>query len=445
METRENEKTKHSSALYLLAITASWERFAFYGVKAFLFFYMIGKVSSQMGGMGWSEGFSGKIFGLYNGLCYLLPVMGGYLADRYIGERRSVLTGGIIIMFGYFICAIDNGVIPFITGLSLVIIGTGFFKPTVITMVGDLYEQGDKRRDSAFTIYYMLFNIAVIIAPIICGYLNKEFGYRYGFAAAGVGMLIGLVIYGFKAQTYLGELGKVTKHNLQKEIQHEKLPLTKIELNRISVILVMMFFVTFFWAGYEQAATTFNLFTEKFVNRMVLGWEIPAEWVQSVNPIFVVALSPIFAWLWMALQRKGKNPSTPVKMVIAFLFLGIGFLFMFGAVAQRGGNNQDIAIKASLFWMIATYLFHSIGELCISPIGLSMVTKLAPLRLASVFMGVWFLSTFMASIISGFLVGYVNTMGAGLFFGLFAAIMIFLGFIVFLFSKWILKRMHGRD
>jgi len=414
---------------------------------------MASAASNKLGGMGWSDGFSGKIYGIFTGLCYLTPLIGGYLADRFIGERRSVMIGGILIMLGHFTCAIDNGIVPFISGLTLLVIGNGFFKPTVVTMVGDLYEQGDKRRDSAFTIYYMLFNVGVIFAPILCGSFSSEYGYRYGFIAAGVGMLIGLTIYALIAQKYLGELGKVPKQKKQQIIQKEKAPLTKEELNRISVILVLLFFVTFFWAGYEQAGSTFNLYTERYIDRVInlnifniiKLREIPTTWLQSVNPIFVVALSPLFAWLWMALQRKGKNPSTPVKMGLAFLFLGIGFLFMYGAVMQRGGDSSDITVKASLFWLLATYLFHTIGELCISPIGLSMVTKLAPLKLASVFMGVWFLSNFLANTISGFLVGFVSTLGAGTIFGMIAIIMIVLGFIVFTISRWLLKRMHGRD
>ena len=445
MDATENVKLKQPKALYLLALTASWERFSYYGMRAFLILYMANAATSNLGGMGWSDATSGQVYGIFTGLCYLFPLIGGYIADRYLGERRSVLIGGIFIMLGHFTCAIDNGIIPFITGLTLLVIGNGFFKPTVVTMVGDLYEQGDKRRDSAFTIYYMLFNAGVFLAPILCGFFGKEYGYRYGFITAGVGMLIGLIIYAVVAQKFLGNLGKVPKQKKQEGVVKEKTPLTKEELDRISVIFVLLFFVTFFWAGYEQAGSTFNLYTERYINRVVMGWEIPTEWLQSVNPLFVVALSPLFSWLWLALQRKGKNPSTPIKMGIGMLFLGIGFLFMLGAVGQRGGDSHDVTIKASLFWLLATYFFHTVGELCLSPIGLSMVTKLAPIKFASVFMGVWFLSSFLANTISGFLVGAVNTLGAGKVFGIIAVLMIGLGFIVFTISRWLLKRMHGRD
>jgi POT family proton-dependent oligopeptide transporter len=445
MEQIQSEKLKQPKALYLLALTASWERFSYYGMRAFLILYMANAATNNLGGMGWSDGLSGRVYGIFTGLFYLFPLIGGYIADRFIGERRSVLFGGIFIMLGHFTCAIDNGIVPFVTGLSLLVIGNGFFKPTVVTMVGDLYQQGDKRRDSAFTIYYMLFNAGVFLAPILCGFFGKEYGYRYGFITAGFGMLLGLIIYMIAAQKYLGELGKIPKNKKNTDITKEKVPLTKEELNRISVIFVLLFFVTFFWAGYEQAGSSFNLYTERFINRVVLGWEIPTEWLQSVNPLFVVALSPLFSWLWLALQKKGKNPSTPIKMGIGMLFLGVGFLFMLGAVAQRGGDGQDMTIKASLFWLLATYFFHTVGELCLSPIGLSMVTKLAPIKLASVFMGVWFLSSFLANTISGFLVGTVNSLGAGTVFGMIAIIMIVLGLLVFIIAKWLLKRMHGRD
>jgi len=440
---------KQPSALYMLALTASWERFSYYGMRAFLILYMVNSAlspsSGHLGGMGWDDGFAGKIYGIFTGLCYLFPLLGGWLADRYLGERRSVFIGGVLIMLGHFTCAIDDSLLPFIGGLTLLILGNGFFKPTVVTMVGDLYQQGDKRRDSAFTIYYMLFNAGVFLAPILCGYFSQTYGYRYGFITAGTGMALGLIAYVITAPRYLGNLGKVPKHQQNKAIQIEKTPLTKEEKDRIAVIVVLLFIVTFFWAGYEQAGSSFNLYTERFINRTVAGWTIPTEWFQSVNPLFVVILSPFFSWLWMALSRKGKNPSTPVKMGIGMVFLAIGFMFILGAIAQRGGDVSDVNVKAGLFWLIATYFFHTIGELCLSPIGLSMVTKLAPMKLASLFMGVWFCSNFLANLISGFLVGYVKELGAGTIFASIAIFMLVLAIIVFFIARKLLTMMHGRD
>jgi len=446
MDNTAKVQLKQPPALYMLALTASWERFSYYGMRAFLILYLANAVTSSRGGMGFEPGFAGFVYGTFTGLCYLFPLFGGWLADRFLGERRSVLLGGILIMLGHFTCAIDNGVIPLITGLTLLVLGNGFFKPTVVTMIGDLYEQGDKRRDSGFTIYYAIFNGAVFMAPIICGTLGERVGFRYGFIAAGTAMGLGMIIYLIFGPKYLGNLGMVPKHKLHKaETNDTKTPLTKEEKDRIAVIAVIIFFVTFFWAGYEQAGSTFNLYTDKFINRIAFGGTIPTTWFQSINPILVVAFAPLFSWLWISLAKHGKSPSTPVKMAIGMVLLGIGFLFMVGAVMQRGGDNPSESVKASLWWMTATYIFLTMGEMCVSPIGLSMITKIAPAKLASFFMGTWFISSFLANLIAGLTVGFVNKLGAMSVFGGIAVFVAFLGVIVFFLSHRLLAMMHGRD
>jgi len=445
MQKNTNAKVKQPPALYILALTASWERFSYYGMRAFLILYMVNGVNDHLGGIGWSEKASGLAYGIFNGMCYLLPLLGGYLSDRYLGERRSVLIGGILIMLGHFTCAIDNSVFVFISGLTLLAIGNGFFKPTVVTMVGDLYKQGDPRRDSAFTLYYMLFNGGVFLAPVLCGYFGETYGYRYGFITAGVGMALGLVVYLLTQHKYLGTMGLVPKRQQAKSVSTEKTPLTKEEVDRIAVIVVLLFFVAFFWAGYEQAGSSLTLYTDRYIDRVVFGWEIPTTWFQSVNPLFVVALSPLFSWLWIKLASLKKNPSTPVKMAIGMILLGLGFVFMYGAVLQRGGDNADATAKASILWLLATYIFHTFGELCVSPIGLSMVTKLAPVRLAALFMGVWFFSNFLSHIIGGLVVGFVDQLGAKTVFLAIAGFITTLGVVVFIISKKLLVMMHGRD
>jgi len=436
---------KHPPALYILAFTASWERFSYYGMRAFLILYMVNASTHHLSGLSWSDGLAGRVYGIFTGLCYLTPLLGGYLADRWLGQRRSVTLGGLLIMVGHFTCAWDQGLLSFIPGLTLLVLGNGFFKPTVITMIGDLYEQGDKRRDSAFTLYYMLFNGGVFLAPLLCGYLGETYGYRYGFLTAGFGMMLGLIIYLVTAPRYLGNLGMVSKHVEYRNASQQKVPLTKDETDRIAVIVVLMVFTIFFWAGYEQAGSSFNLYTDRYIDRVVGGWEIPTSWFQSINPLFVVLLSPFFSWLWLALEKRKKNPSTPSKMAWGMLFLGIGFIFMLGAVMQRGGNIKDPSIKAGLFWLLATYFFHTIGEICLSPIGLSMVTKLAPFRMVSLFMGVWFLSSFIANVLGGFLVEYIEQLGPQLVFSGIAVFMVLLGLVVFLLARWLLTMMHGRD
>ncbi len=447
-----NTKSKQTPAFYIISFTSMWERFSYYGMRAFLILYMVNDVmlgeKGHLGGLGFSDGYAGIVYGVFNGMCYLLPLLGGYLSDRFLGERRSVLIGGILIMIGHFTLATDAGVFPFYLGLTILAVGNGFFKPTTVTMIGDLYEQGDKRRDSAFTIYYMIFNGGAILAPILCGYFGETYGYKFGFLTAGIGMFIGLVIYILSGKKYLGDIGKVAKHRLA--LQHsgdkrEKIPLTKEENDRIAVIFVLLFFVTFFWAAFEQAGSTMNLYTDKYINKVVAGWVIPTSWFQSVNPIYVVVLAPLFSMFWLWLAKIKRNPSTPLKMAIGMVILGSGFLFMVGAVLQRGGDIADDTIKASLWWLMGAYLFTTIGELFVSPIGLSMITKLAPTRMASLFMGVWFLSSFLAHLIGGLMVQFMDQLGA---MNLFLSITIFivaLGLVVFVLARKLLSWMHGRD
>ena len=432
---------KHPTALYLLAATAAGERFAYYGMRALLMLYMTHKAYDQLSGMSFSDKTSGLVYGLFNGLCYLFPFFGGIVADRLIGERRSVSIGGVLIVIGLLILSIDNALLPFVVGLTLIAVGNGFFKPTVIAMIGDLYKQGDVRRDSAFTLYYQLFNGAVFAAPIICGGIAAFYGYRAGFMVASVAVVFSLISYWTFGPRILGTIGKEAKAKLLKKNNVEVLPLTKEDKDRISVIFVLLFFVTFFWAGYEQAGSSLTLFTDKFINRNLFGFEIPTPWFQSVNPFLVLILGFPFSYLWIKLGKIGKNPSTPIKMSIGMVMLGIGFLFMLGAVAQLDAG----APKASMIWLVVAYLFHTIGELMLSPIGLSMVTKLAPAYMVSMFMGVWFLSTFLAHLIGGVIASFIDTLGAGVIFGGVAGFVIVLGFVVFLISNKLLGMMHGRD
>jgi POT family proton-dependent oligopeptide transporter len=432
---------KHPPALYLLSATAAGERFSYYGMRALLMLYMTHKIYDQLSGMNFSDKTSGLVYGLFNGLCYLFPFFGGMVADRLIGERRSVTIGGVLIGIGLLILSIDNTLLPFITGLTFIAVGSGFFKPTVIAMIGELYEQGDPRRDSAFTLYYQLFNGAVFAAPLICGGVAALYGYRAGFMVSSFAVVLSMIAYWILAPRILGTVGKEPKAKQRIQNNVEVLPLTKEEKDRISVIFVLLFFVTFFWAGYEQAGSSLTLFTDKYINRNIFGFEIQTPWFQSVNPLLVLVLGFPFSYLWIKLSKIGKNPSTPIKMGIGMVLLGIGFLFMLGAVAQLNGG----ASKASMLWLLLAYLFHTMGELMLSPIGLSMVTKLAPAYMVSMFMGVWFLSSFMAHLIGGVIASFIDQLGPGVIFGGVAGFIIVLGFVVFLIAKWLLGKMHGRD
>ena len=451
MEEQITTKQKQPGGLYLISFTSIWERFSYYGMRAILILYMANDIMSggpkaRLGGLGINVDKAGLIYGLFTGSCYILPLIGGYLADNFIGKRKSVLIGGLLSMFGHFTLAFNSGdTLPlFIMGLTLVAMGNGFFKPSAPTMIGDLYEPTDKRRDSAFTIYYFLFNGGAFLAPIICGYFGETYMYRYGFLTAAIGMLLGLIIYVAFAKKYLGNIGMIpARKNRPADELNTKQPLTKIERDRISVIVVMVFFVTFFWAGFEQAGSTLNLYADKYIDKTIFGWEIPTSWMQAINPVFIVLLGPIFSALWMSLSRKGKNPASPIKMGLGMIALGVGFLFMLGAITQRGGDIADTTVKASLWWLVATYLFHTIGELLLSPIGLSMVTKLAPIRLAALFMAVWYLSSFVANTLSGISVKFVSQFGAFTIFASIAVLVGVLGIIVLFLSRWLIGRMHG--
>lgn len=446
----------HPKGLYLLFFTEMWERFSYYGMRGILILYLTKSLIE--GGLAISEQTASLIYGFFTGFVYFTPLIGGWLADRYLGQRKAITIGGITMMIGQFVLFGINTHFGLYLGLLLLIIGNGFFKPNISTLVGRLYADGDPKRDSAFSIFYMGINLGAFLAPLVIGlfaenlFATKDatgkiltYGYKYGFLIAGIGMLLGQVLFNMLAAKYLGSIGeaptKIKTEEEQKTHDENNKPLTHEEKQRVTVIFILTAFVIFFWAGFEQAGSSLSLYTDKFIDRTVFGFEIPTSWFQSVNPLFIVALAPVFAWFWTS--NLGKSLSTPVKMGLGMILLGIGFFFMLGAVSERGGDNQDITIKASLFWLVMTYFIHTLGELCLSPVGLSVVTKLSPVKLASLMMGVWLLSSFLANIIGGFVAAYVEALGAFAIFASIAGFVIFLGLIMIALNKPILKMMHG--
>ncbi|WP_407403090.1 peptide MFS transporter [Chryseobacterium sp.] len=452
----------HPKGLYLLFFTEMWERFSYYGMRAILILYLTKKLIE--GGLGMSEQSATLLYGYFTGLVYFTPLIGGWLADKYLGKRLAITIGGITMMIGQFVLFGMNNNTGLYIGLALLIIGNGFFKPNISTLVGGLYPDGDDRRDSAFSIFYMGINLGALIAPFIIGYFTDNlfattnsdgsiaYGYRYGFLAAGIGMLIGQLVFNGLAKKYLGDLGLKPVGGTE---DAKDAPVTSVnpitgktltkpeETQRISVIFILFLFAVFFWAGFEQAGSSLSLYTDKFIDRNVFGFEIPTSWFQSVNPIFIVTLAPLFAMFWSS--KLGKKLSTPVKMGVGMIILGIGFWFMLGAVAERNANGDiaDIANKAGIMWLIMTYLFHTIGELCLSPVGLSVVTKLSPPKLASILMAVWMLSSSIANFIGGFLASVVETLGAGQVFTYISGFVIVCGLLLVVLSKPITKMMHG--
>ena len=451
----------HPKGLYLLFFTEMWERFSYYGMRGLLTLYMI-KMWSQ-NGLNIAEDKASLIYGFFTGFVYFTPIIGGMIADRYIGQRKAITIGGITMFLGQMVLFAMPSHLGLGIGLVLLILGNGMFKPNISTMVGQLYREGDDKRDSAFSIFYMGINLGAFLAPLIAGTLAEEwfavkdasgeilsYGFKYGFLAAAVGMALGQVVFNLYASKYLLEIGTAPAKTDEKTVQEKsegtaQNSLTKIEKQRIAVIVILTFFVIFFWAGFEQAGSSMTIYTDKYINRNLFGWVIPTTYFQSVNPLFIVVLGPLFAWFWTS--KYGKKLTTPIKMSLGMILLGIGFLFMlmatYGVQTQGAGDQEVVMKKAALIWLVMTYFFHTVGELCLSPVGLSVVTKLAPVKLASMLMGVRMLSSFAANIIGGFIAAYVEKLGAATIFVSIAAFVIALGILMLLLSKQLSKMMHG--
>lgn len=458
----------HPKGLYLLFFTELWERFSYYGMRAILILYMT-KLWIE-NGLNIPESRATLIYGFFTGFVYFTPIIGGWIADRFIGQRNAITIGGITMFAGQLVLFGVNTHVGLAIGLLLLIIGNGFFKPNISTLVGRLYREGDARRDSAFSIFYMGINLGALLAPFAVALLCNNwfatkvvaadgteligYGYKYGFLAAAIGMALGQILFNLLSKKYLLEIGeKPTKESRMPKTEVvdgvtqnvAKVPLTSIEKQRITVIFILTFFVIFFWAGFEQAGSSMTLYTDKYIDRTIFGWNIPTELFQSVNPAFIVLLAPIFAWFWNS--KYGSRLTTPVKMSLGMILLGIGFLFMLlatqGVVTEGTGTKEIVTQKAALIWLVMTYFFHTIGELCLSPVGLSVVTKLAPIKLASMLMGVWMLSTFVANIIGGFIAAFVEKLGAGTIFATIALFVISLGVLMLLLSRRLSKMMHG--
>ena len=402
----------HPRGLALLFLVEMWERFSYYGMRALLVLYLVNALK-------WDTPRATNLYGTYTSLAYLTPLLGGYLADRFFGTRRSLVIGGVLIALGHFSLAVQ-GMVTFYLGLTLVIIGTGFFKPNVSTMVGQLYPEGDPRRDGGFTLFYMGINLGAFLAPLLCGYLGERVGWHYGFGAAGVGMVLGLALYLWGRDKYLPGIGLPVARSmpeLRDASPTSARPASRRseeDNRRILALAIVVLFVVAFWGAFEQAGSSMNLFADKNTQRMAGSFLIPASWFQVVNAGFILLLAPIFALTWRRLQLAGREPSTPMKMVIGLALLGLGFLFM-----VIGGRRSDAGILVSPMWLVATYFLHTTGELCLSPVGLSYVTKVAPARFASVLMAGWFLANGAGNKIAGALAGLYGRMPNAQFFMIF--------------------------
>ncbi|EGU37206.1 hypothetical protein VIBRN418_13816 [Vibrio sp. N418] len=446
MQIQHRQFLGHPRGLFLLFGTELWERFSYYAMRAILVLYLTDTTIN--GGLGWSTKDALDLYGIYTGLVYITPLIGGWLADNYLGQRRSILIGGALMAIGQFTLALPSDILgmtmmhSFYLGLALLITGNGLFKPNISTMVGDLYQEGDNRRDGAFTIFYMGINIGALLAGVVSGSVTNEFGWKAGFIAAGIGMLMSLVMQLSFAQSCLGDIGRepAAKRDLELKNSNKKEPLTKEEFDRIKVILVMSVFTIVFWAGFEQAGGLMNIYTQQYTDRMIGGFEVPAAWFQSLNPFFIITLAPLLAVLWVKLGK--REPNSPVKFAMAMFFLALGFLCMVGAVMEQGG---DTTVKTSMLWLVGAFFFHTLGELCLSPIGLSLVTKLAPLRLASLMMGAWFGCNAIANYVAGYVGSHVGELGALSIFSGIAVTATISGVVLLFFSNTLVRWMHGAE
>jgi POT family proton-dependent oligopeptide transporter len=428
----------HPRGLSTLFFTEMWERFSYYGMRAFLILYLVAPASS--GGLGFNAADAASVYGTYTGSAWGAAILGGLVADRLLGQFNAVLVGGFIIALGHFTLAF-KALPAFYTGLALVALGTGLLKPNVSTLVGSLYEQGDRRRDPGFSIFYMGINSGGLLGPIVAGYLAQRVDWHAGFACAGIGMACGLVQYWLTRERLRPGLDRLARDKAARRTTATtgtapSAGFTSAEWSRIAAIVIFFVFASLFWGAYEQAGSTLNLFADQYSTLTILGYTFPSSWLQSVQPVCVVLFAPIFAWLWRRLGR--YEPSSPAKFAYGLLFVSLAFLLLVpaGAFAQGG-------VKVSPWWLIVAYAITEVGELCLSPVGLSVVTKLSPTRVVGLMMGVFFLSNAAGNKIAGWAAGFLGSMPIATLFGTVAAITLGASVVLFLMVPWIKKLMGG--
>ena len=495
----------HPRGLSTLFFTEMWERFSYYGMKAMLFLFLVEEVSegSPQSGLGMGEQQAGAISGIYNSLVYLLALPGGWLADRLIGQRRAVLIGGIVIACGHFsMAATPFNLGFFYLGLILIIVGTGLLKPNVSAMVGELYA-GDTgaRRDAGFSIFYMGINIGAFVAPLACGALRDWAGWHWAFALAGVGMTFGVLWYVIDGHS-LGNAGLEPKTDPADRPRAKRQAIVSTigalavialltflhrsgifvltwtgvadTLGTATLLMVFMFlvyvafftgqsweqskkvivigilfvFAALFWSGFEQASTSLNAFARDYTDRVVFGWEMPTEWLQAVNPLFIIVLAPFFGALWIRLSSKNLNPSIPLKFALGLIQLSLGFLVIMFAAYVAGGGATDVNFTGEQArvlptWLCLMYLLFTTGELCLSPVGLSSITKLAPGQFVGQMMGIWFIAAALGNLIAGRVGGLIEDQPHASIFQIVALLVGVGGIVLLVVSPIIQKRMMG--
>lgn len=429
----------HPKGLYILFFTEMWERFSYYGMRAILILYLTAKTTEMNAGMGWDKISALELYGWYTMMVYVMSVPGGLLADRLLGQKKTVMLGGFLLCAGHFILAFD-ALWAFYTGIVLIVLGVGALKPNISTMVGGLYHKGDAKRDTAFYIFYIGINIGAFVAPLIVGYVGEIINWHYGFGLAGIGMALGQIVYVW-GQKYLKNIGDFVPIKRESGT-NRKVKLSAIEKDRMIVLILSFIIVMVFWGAYEQAGGLLNLFARDKIDRVVFGFTIPASFLQSLHAFYVVLIALPVAYLWVQWQKKGKEASSLFKMGVGTIITGVGFILLAKAAMDA---SVTIDGKASIYWLLGAYLLHVVGELCISPIALSFITKLAPIKYASFMMGAYFMVSGFGNKLAGLLGEAAQSAGEfTIFISVFAFCAVF-GIVLILFVKKLKKLTHGAD
>ena len=431
----------HPAGLYVLFFTEMWERFSYYGMRAILVLYLVAESTPDTinPGLNWETGAALSLYGTYTMLVYVASIPGGWIADNILGQKKSVLYGGILLVLGHSILAVEE-MWAFYTGLGLIIAGVGMLKPNISSMVGGLYSQGDIRRDKGFIIFYIGINVGAFLSSLIVGYVGETYGWHYGFGLAGIGMALGLVQYLY-GQKYLRQVGDFIGDNKSEEGKDVlKKPLTSIEKDRLVVLFLSFILVIVFWGAFEQAGGLMNIYASEKTDRLFMGWLVPASWFQSLNAMFIIFLGTAVAGYWAKRKLKNQLSSSLFKMIIGLIIMGTGFFFMSAASTQYETQGSS-----AMYWLVLAYLFHTIGELCISPVALSFITKLAPLKYASLTMGVYFAMTGFGNKLAGMLGEASQSMGEFTIFTGIALFCVVFGCLVLLFRTKLEKLTHGAE
>jgi POT family proton-dependent oligopeptide transporter len=441
----------HPIGLAILFFTEMWERFSYYGMRGLLVLFLIAQVDGGGidAGYGWTRDEALLLYGIYTALVYIMSIPGGIIADRLLGQKKSVMLGGGLLVIGQFMLAFHSQAL-FFSGLGLIILGVGLLKPNISTMVGGLYRDGDVRRDAGFTIFYMGINLGAFLAGIIVSLVAASYGWHWGFTLAGFGMLLGqgVFIWGQKYLTHVGNIESKSERK-QRIKDNGNTKFTKEEWDRIIVLCISFLIVIVFWTAFEQAGGLMNIYTDLITDRTVGSMEVPAAVFQSLNAGYIMLFGGVVAALWLFLSRKGIKLSAISKMAIGTIVMGLGYLFMVMASQEaeyeRVGEAIVVAKKSGIHWLLFAYLFHTLGELALSPVALSFITKVAPKKIVASMMGVYFAATGLANFLASWIGRQAEDLGETAVFGGLVIFTVSLGLLLILFSKRLSKMTHGTE